>query len=130
MYTRTASISARFLLAAAPIAYSLFAGNAKANDHVVTDFIAFSKHGLDLSEPAGAQQFYRRLGYAAYVLCIRGNKVGLAPVPDPRGCYERALAEGIRYTDMPLVTLMYLSTHTARDASARGIAVPAELAAK
>ena len=130
MYTKTASISSRGLLGAAAVAFSLFAVNAQADGHDVTVAIHASADGLDLSQPAGARKFYFRLKNAADDACTRGDRVGLAPVANQKACYERALADAIRYTNMPLVTQMYLSTHTALDASARGIPVPAELAAK
>jgi UrcA family protein len=130
MFTKTASISSRCLLGAAAIACSLFACNAKADGHDVTIAIHASTKGLDLSQPDGAKKFYIRLKNAADDACTRGDRVGLAPAPDPKTCYEKALADAIRFTDMPLVTQAYLSTHTALEASARGISVPAALAAK
>jgi UrcA family protein len=130
MYTKTAALSARFLIGAAAIACSLFAGNVQAGGHDVTVAIHASTEGLDLSQPDGAKKFYIRLKNAADDACTRGDRVGLAPVYNQKACYEKALADAIRYTNMPLVTQVYLSTHTALDASARGIPMPAELAAK
>jgi UrcA family protein len=130
MYTTATSISARFLLGAAAIACSLFAGNVKANAHDVTVAIHASTKGLDLSQPAGAHKFYIRLKNAADDACTRGDRVGLVPVPNEKACYEKALADAIRDTNMPLVTQIYLSTHTVLEASAHGIHVPAALAAK
>jgi UrcA family protein len=130
MYTKTAAMSARSVVGAAAVACTLFAGNVAAKDHEVTVAIHVSTQGLDLSQPAGAQKFYVRLKNAADDACTRGDRVGLAPSPYPKGCYEKALAGAIRSANVPLVTQIYLATHTLRDASARGIGVPAEMAAK
>ena len=130
MYTKTAGMSARSVLGAAAIACTLFAGNVVAGDHGVTVAIHVSTQGLDLSQPAGAQMFYTRLEYAARVVCTHGNRVGLQPSPDPKSCYEKALGDAIRSANMPLLTQVYLATHTLREAAARGIDVPVQVAAK
>jgi UrcA family protein len=130
MYTKTAAMTARCVLGAAAIACTLFAGNVAARDHEVTVAIHVSTLGLDLSQPAGAQKFYARLKNAADDACTRGDRVGLAPSPNPKACYEKALADAIRSANVPLVTQIYLETHTLREASAHGVGVPAEIAAK
>jgi UrcA family protein len=129
MYTKTAAVSAWSVLGAA-VACTLFAGNVAARDHEVTVAIRVSTQGLDLSQPADAQKFYVRLKYAADVACTRSDRVGLAPAADPKACYEKALADAIRSANVPLVTQIYLATHTVREAAAHGIGVPAEVAAK
>ena len=129
MYTKTAVMSARSVLGAAAVACTLLAGNVAASDHGITVAIHVSTQGLDLSQPAGAQQFYTRLQHAARVVCTHGNQVGLAPSPDPEGCYEKALGDAIRSANVPLLTRVYLETHTLREAAARGIDVPAQVAA-
>jgi UrcA family protein len=130
MYTRLLPVSARSILAAVAIAGTLFAGSVAANDHEVIVAIPVNAHGLDLSRPAGAQQLYQRLEYAAYVACTRADRVGLAPSPDPRGCGEKALADAVRSVNLPLLTRVYLGKHTLREALVHGIEPPAELAAK
>jgi UrcA family protein len=130
MYTKAAAMNARCVLGAAAIACTLFAGNVVAAGREVTVAIHVSTQGLDLSQPAGAQKFYVRLKNAADLACTRGNRVGLAPATDPKGCYEKALADAVRSANVPLVTQNYIATHTLREASARGIGVPAEIAAK
>ena len=130
MYTKTAGMSARSVLGAAAIVCTLFAGNVVAGDHGVTVVIHVSTQGLDLSQPAGAHQFYRRLQQAARVACTHGNRVDLAPALDPAGCYAKALGDAIRSANVPLVTQFYLVTHTLGEAAARGIDVPAQMAAK
>jgi UrcA family protein len=129
MYTTTAATTGRCALGAAAVVCMLFAGNVKADHREVTVAIRASAHGLDLSQPAGAKEFYVRLKYAAYVACTRGDRVGLAPSDDPNACYEKALAGAIRSANRPLVTQLYLAAHTLREASARGVVVPAEMAA-
>jgi UrcA family protein len=130
MYTKTAVMSARSILGAAAVACTLFAGSVAASDHRITVAIHVSTQGLDLSQPAGAQQFYTRLQHAARVACTHGNRVDLKPSPDPVGCYERALGNAIQSANVPLLTQAYLETHTLREAAARGIDVPAQMAAK
>ncbi len=130
MYTRLLPVSARSKLAAIAIAGTLCAGTVAADDHKVIVAIPVNAQGLDLTKSAGAQALYQRLEYAAYVACTRANRVGLAPSPDVRGCSEKALANAVRAANTPLLTQAYLVKHTLREALARGIEVPAELAAK
>jgi len=130
MYIRPAVISAHSMLVAVAIAGALFAGNVAAQGHAVTVAIHVSTQGLDLHHPAGAQQFYKRLQHAADVACTHGNRVDLKPPSDPVGCYEKALGEAIRSVNSPLLTQVYLETHTLRQAAAHGIEVPAQMAAK
>jgi UrcA family protein len=130
MYTKTAVMSARWVLGAAAVACTLFAGNVAADDRPVTVAIHVSTRGLDLRQPAGAHEFYTRLQRAARVVCTDGDRIGLEPSPDPEGCYEEALGDAIRSANVPLLTQVYLATHTLREAAARGIDVPAQIAAK
>lgn len=131
MYTKLAVAGARLILGVAVVAGVLFAGNAAvAKDHNVTVAIHVSAKGLDLSQPAGAWTFYTRLENAAWVACTRGDRVNLVPVDDVRGCYEKALGEAISSAKVPMLTQIYLATHTLREAAARGINVPAQMAAK
>jgi UrcA family protein len=130
MHTKTAATSAWSVLGAIAMACTLFAGNVGAREREVTVIIHVSTKGLDLSQPAGAQKFYIRLKNAADDACTRGDRVGLAPVDNQKACYEKALAGAIRSANAPLVTQIYLATHTLRDASAVGLGVPAEIAAK
>src|ERR1700730_16886324 len=130
MYTKTAVMSARSILGAAAVACTLFAGNVAASDQRITVAIHVSTQGLDLSQPAGAREFYRRLQYAAWQVCAPGYRVALEPSPNPKGCSEKALGAAIRSANVPLVTQAYLETHTLREAAARGIDVPAQIAAK
>jgi UrcA family protein len=127
---KAAVLSSRSLLGAAAVVCTVFAGNVAARDHMVTVAIDVSSEGLDLSQPAGAQKFYARLQHAAQVACTHGNRVDLEPSPDPAGCYEKALGDAIRSANVPLLTLVYLETHTLWQAAARGIDVPVQIAAK
>lgn len=130
MYTKTVVMSARFLLGAATVACTLFAANLAAKDHEVTIAVHVSTQRLDLSQPADAQTFYTRLRHAARVVCTHGNRVGLAPSDDLQGCYEKALGSAIRSANVPMLTQIYLANHTLQEAAARGINVPAQIAAK
>jgi UrcA family protein len=128
MYSKAAFTGSWPVLGAAIVACWLFAGNVAA--HEVTVAIQVSTQGLDASQPGGAQQLYWRLQHAAWVVCTSGDRVGLEPSPDPRGCAEKALADAIRAANMKLLTLAYLETHTLRQAAAHGIDVPVQVAAK
>jgi len=131
MYTRTAFISAWPVLGAVGVACALFAGNVAAKDgQDVTVAIQVSTRGLDVSQPAGAQKLYWRLQHAARVACTSGNRVGLAPSPDPQGCREKALAGAIQAANLTLLTQVYLATHTLQEAAEHGIDVPVQMAAK
>jgi UrcA family protein len=130
MYTRTTARSAWPVFGAAVAACTLFAGSVVAKDDAVTVSIQVSTQGLDVSQPRGAQKLYWRLQHAARVACTRGNRVGLAPSPDPEGCREKALADAIRAANLTLLTQIYLATHTLEQAAARGIDVPVQVAAK
>lgn len=106
------------------------AGTVSAKDREVTVAYRVTTQGLDPSQPAGAQELYSRLEHAAQVVCTHGMRVGLKPEADENACYQRALAQAIRSAKLPLLTRVYLETHTLREAAARGIEVPLTLAAK
>jgi UrcA family protein len=127
---KTVSDSSRRLVAAVGLLFTLFAGSVAAAGREATVAVHVSTQGLDISQPAGAQKFHERLKHAAQVACTHGNRVGLEPPPDPSGCYEKALGDAIRSVNVPLLTLVYLETHTLWQAAALGITVPAQMAAK
>lgn len=112
------------------VAGVLSVGVAGANDHKVTVAVPVNAQGLDLSQPADAQAFYARLQQAAYVVCTHGNRVDLVPADNEKTCYEKALGNAIRAAKQPMLTQLFLQTHTQQEAMARGIQVPAEVAAK
>lgn len=130
MYAKRASMSAWPVLGAAVVACALFAGSVAAKDQEFPVAYRVSTQGLDLKQPAGAHELYARIQHAAWVVCTHGMRVDLAPSPDPEGCYEKALGNAIRSANLPLLTQVYLETHTLREAAARGIDVPVQMAAK
>lgn len=130
MYTNSVHTIRRAILAATLTGWTLFAGIVVAEDQPFVVSMHVTSQGLDLSQPAGAQQFYARLARAARIVCTHGDRVDLAPVADPRGCYERALGDAIRSTNVSQVTEIYLATHTPQDAAAHGIGVPVQIATK
>ena len=132
MATKTAVPKARSLIGAAAVACTLFAGGATAKDKGDTVIVAIhvSTKGIDLSQPADARRFHARLEHAARVACTSGDRVGLEPVDDLTGCYQKALGNAIRSAKAPLLTQIYLEDHTPRDAAAYGIEVPAQIVAK
>jgi UrcA family protein len=129
MYFKAAR-GAHSALGALAIVGALFGGNVAAREYDVKVAIHVSTQGLDLKQPAGMQEFYERLEHAAHVACTYGNRVDLKPASDPIGCYETALGDAIRSVNLPLLTDVYLETHTLRQAAAHGIQVPAQVAAK
>ncbi len=130
MTTRTTVMKAWFLLGSALIACPLFGRDVAASDHRVTVTVHVSTHGMDLSRPTDLHKFYRLLQQAALVVCTHGNRAGLEPVDDRRACREKALGDAIRSANSPLLTQIYLATHTLEEAAAFGIDVPAQVAAK
>ena len=130
MYAEAAAASARLLVGAVMVVCTLFAGNLTAKDKIVTVSVQVNPQGLDLSQPADAQAFYTRLDNAAWTVCTRADRVGLVPVENKFKCYQRALGEAVHASNKPLVTRIYLATHTLQEAAAHGIDVPAQVAAK
>jgi hypothetical protein len=57
-------------------------------------------------------------------------RVDLKPVANEDACYEKALANAIRSVHSPLLTQVYLETHTLRQAAASGIGSLVRIAAK
>jgi len=129
MYTKADAMSAWPVLGAT-LACALFAGNVAAKDQEFTVAYRVSTQGLDLSQSAGAHEFYSRLKHAAQVVCTHGMRVDLKPVTNENACYEKALGDAIRSVNLPLLTHVYLATHTLQQAAARGIEVPVQIAAK
>jgi UrcA family protein len=129
MYTKAAITTARMLFGATTVVSALFAGSVAAKDKIVTDSIRISHQGLDLSQPADAQTFYTRLENAAWIVCTRGTRVGMLPPDDKYRCYQKALGEAVHASNKPLVTQIYLATHTLQEAASHGIE-PAQLVAK
>jgi UrcA family protein len=130
MYTKRAFMSARAVLGAAVVAGALFAGSVAAEDQEFTVAYRVTTQGLDVKQPAGARELYFRLQHAAEVVCTHGMRVDLKPVADKSACYEKALAKSISSANLPLLTQVYLQTHTLRDAAALGIELPVQMAAK
>ncbi|MGO9804555.1 MAG: UrcA family protein [Steroidobacteraceae bacterium] len=130
MSTLTRITRASSLVGATALACTCFAGNASAAEHVVPVSVPVSSQGLDLSKSEDAKTFYVRLQNAAWVVCTRGTRVDLVPSDDLRGCYEKALGDAVRSVQTPMVTLVYLATHTLQEAAAHGIQLPAQYAAK
>jgi len=119
MFTKTSASA--FIATAAAIAGALAADSAVASDHKVTVALHVSTQGLDLSQPADARTFYTRLENAAWIACTRGNRADLVPVDNPKRCYEDSLGSAVRTARQPLLTQIYLGTHTLQEAALQGI---------
>lgn len=127
MYTKTVATA---LSLPAVVVSLLFAANAAATSQDVKVTLNVSTRGLDLGQPADARKFYRRLEHAAWILCTNGNRVGLEPIPNPQPCQEKSIGEAIRAIKVPLLTQIYLQTHTLSEAAAHGIEAPVQVASK
>src|SRR5262249_60670678 len=120
MYAKAAVTTARLLLGATTVVCTLFAANVSAKDKIVADSVKVSTQGLDLTQPADARTFYTRLENAAWVVCTRGTRVGLLPVDNQFKCSQNALGDAVHACNKPLVTQIYLATHTLQEAAAHG----------
>ena len=119
-----------FLCIAAATACSLLSGPIQAAEEVVTVKLSVSSAGVDPNQLAGARALYGRVQTAANIVCRYGDRVDLKPVPNFVNCYEKAVADAVRSANLPQLTMVYLRTHAPQDAAARGINVPALMAAK
>jgi UrcA family protein len=128
MNTNSYPTTKPYICFAAVVACAVLSGAVQAADHEVTVKVAVSTAGLDPSQPAGAREVYRRLQRAARTACGDGDRVGLEPPTSFAGCYEKALGGGVRSAHRPQLSIIYLATHTVRDAATYGIEVPVRLA--
>jgi UrcA family protein len=117
VYTTKFARTAKQLVGVFAVGCVIFAGNVSAKDHNVTVTLRVSAAGLDLNQPADAQTFYTRLKKAARVVCTHGNRVDLEPADDEKGCFEKALADAVRFVKAPLLTQVYLANHTIQGAA-------------
>jgi len=130
MSIKTAFMRTCIALGAALAACTMFAGAGVAKDPEVTVAYQVTTQGLDVRQIAGARELYARLKHAAQIVCTHGMRVDLKAVDDENTCYEKALANSIRSSKLPLLTQVYLETHTVWQAAANGIALPTMIAAK
>jgi UrcA family protein len=131
MNTKASILNAKpFVCLAALAACAVLSDPVKADGHEVTVKISVSAAGLDLSRPGDAREVYRRLYFAARTACGNGNRVGLQPPSSFVVCYEKALGDAVRSVNRPQLNIVYLATHTSRDAETYGIEIPARMAAK
>jgi UrcA family protein len=130
MNTNSSLTTKPFICVAAVVACAVLSGAVQATGHEVTIKVPASTAGLDPSQPAGARELYVRLQRAARVACTYGDRVGLEPPTSFRGCYEKALGDAVHSAHQPQLSIVYLATHTVRDAATYGIEVPVMLAAE
>ena len=131
MNTNSHILNARFIICiAASAACAVLSAPVQAKSHEVTVKITVSTAGLDLSQPAGAREAYARLQKAADIACTHGNRVDLEPPTSLHACYEKALGDAVHSAHQPQLSMVYLASHTVRDAAKYGIEVPARLAAE
>jgi UrcA family protein len=129
MYIKAAHACAMFIAGAVAIAGPVLAGESAAKDYDVKVAIHVSTKGLDLQQPSGAKMLYERIQHAAEVACTHGNRVDLKPAGNWIVCRDEALGNAIRSVNAPVLTQIYLQTHTLREAAAHRIEVPEKVAA-
>lgn len=128
MYSKVTSIGVRSVVGALALGAALLAGDAAARVYDVKVAIHASTRGIDLKQPAGAQELYRRIQHAADAVCTYGNRLDLKPVESFANCHEDALGNAVRSVNAPLLTEIYLQSHTVQQASSYGIRVPKQVA--
>ena len=117
-----------FICGAALAACAALASPVPANEVMVS--IPVDTAGLDLSRPAGAREAYRRIQRAARTACTSGDRVDLAPPASFIGCYEGALGAAVGSAHQLQISIVYLESHTPRDAATYSIGVPVRMAAE
>lgn len=131
MNTKASSLTTKpFICIALLAACGVLSAPVQAKSHEVTVKITISTAGLDLSQPSGARELYARLQKAARIACTHGMRVDLQPAASFTSCYESALGNAVHSAHQPQLSIVYLATHTVRDAATYGIDVPARLAAE
>ena len=130
MNTNASLATKPFICVAAMTACAVLLGPVQAKAHEVTIKISVSTAGLDLSQLAGAREAYARLRKAASIACTHGMRIDLEPATSFSGCYEKALGDTVRSARQPQLSIVYLETHTVRDAAKYGIEIPVLMAAK
>jgi UrcA family protein len=129
MFTQSLVRSTRLAFIAVAAACALLPGLAQSNEQIVTLQTTFRTADLDLSKPADLRELYRRLQDAAGALCDSRRPDVRSFVPE-KGCSERVLAGALRSINRPQLTMIYLETHTVREAVGRGIEAPAVVVKK
>jgi UrcA family protein len=130
MNTNASSLTTKpFICSVAIAACAVLLGTVQAIGQEVAVKIHVSTAGLDPSQPAGARKLYARLQHAAWVACTNGMRVDLEPVASFSDCYEKALGNAVHSVHQPQLNIVYLATHTVRDAATYDIEIPVQLAA-
>jgi UrcA family protein len=119
-----------FICGAALAACAVLASPVQAKDQEVLVRIPIDTTGLDLSQPAAAREVYSLIQRAARTACTSGNRVDLAPPTSYVGCYERALGAAVGSAHQLQISIVYLESHTPRDAATYSIDVPVRVAAE
>ena len=125
MNTNASSLTTKpFICFVAMAACAVLCATAQATGREVTINIPVSTTGLDPSQPTGARELYARLQRAARIACTHGMRVGLEPVASFSDCYDGALGRAVHSVHQHQLNIVYLSTHTVRDAATYDIELP------
>jgi UrcA family protein len=122
-------IATRSLAIPAIAVCALLSTSVQANERYISVRETVTTAGLDVSQPAGAQQLYYRLFQSASLVCGRSLRVDLKAVDNLPNCIESSVAHAVRSANLPQLTMVYLKMH-AMQAANYGITVPTIIAAK
>jgi UrcA family protein len=128
MVRQMSRIAARILLTSLAVVSVGASHGVRAAD-TVTVQQTVSAAGLDLNTPAGARTLYLRLKNASHSLCIG------SPFPEERAasweyqaCIEKAMANAVRNSGYPLLTMAFVDDYGSRIAAKYGIKDTARVA--
>ena len=128
MYIKATNIGVRSIVSAFALGAAFLVADAAARVFDVKVAIHVSTAGIDVKQPEGAQELYRRIQHAAHVACTYGDRVDLKPVTPLATCYEQALGNAVHSVKAPLLTEIYLQSHTIQQAASYGIQIPKQVA--
>jgi UrcA family protein len=121
MVRRMSRITARVLLTSIAIVSVGASHGIRAADSVKVQQTV-SAAGLDLNTPAGARTLYLRLKHASRSLCIGSPRPEeRAPSWEYQACIEKALANAVRNSGYPLLTMAFLVDYGSGVAARYGI---------
>ena len=96
------------LTALAALALAAFAGHAEAQIFAAPAKIYVDRKALDLSKPADARTFYKRLQIAAAQVCGgTGNAFEIDRPDHLVNCYQETLADAVAQAKAPLISAQF-----------------------
>jgi UrcA family protein len=121
MTRQTSRMTARVLLTSIALVSVGASHGVRAADTVKVQQTV-SAAGLDLNTPAGARTLYARLKNASHSLCIGSPfPENRAPSWQYQACIEKALANAVRNSGYPLLTMAFVDDYGSGVAAKYGI---------